>query len=157
MRIDTRVPAAVRAAFVLWLVAVGAGVFETVLVVASGKAGGGAAVGVAVRTAVFVAAVLVAFQMRAGRRWARWVLAVGLGVLGTLSLVVDPVRWLLDGNSLTDLVSGASAVDLAFGISRGVHVAAVLAACVLMFVPSAHAYFRDRVGVAERFTPRRPA
>ena len=68
-------------------------------------------------------------------------------MLGTLSLVVDPVRWLLDGNSLPSLVAGASAVDLTFGISRGVHVAAVLAGCALMFVPAANRYFRARVSV----------
>lgn len=142
----------------MWLVAVGAGVFETILVVGSGQAGDGAAVGVVVRTAVFVAAILVAFQMRAGRRWARWALTIGLGLLGTLSLVVDPVRWLLDGNSLGDLLAGASAVDLTFGISRGIHVAAVLAGCVLMFVPAANAFFRDRVAVAVSAAgPRRPA
>ncbi|GIF71290.1 hypothetical protein [Asanoa siamensis] len=140
----TNTPAAVRAAFVTWLVAVGAGAFETVLVVASGEAGDGAAVGVAVRLTVFVAAVLVALRMRAGRRWARLALTVGLGVLGTLSLVLGPIGWLLDGNSLPDLVSSASALDLTFGASRVVHVCAVLAGCVLMFVPSANAWFRSR-------------
>ncbi|GAA1876228.1 hypothetical protein [Asanoa iriomotensis] len=144
MRIDTQVPAVVRAAFVLWLVAVGAGIFETILVVASGEAGDGAAAGVAVRSAVFAAAILVAFRMLAGRRWARLTLTLGLGVLGTLSLVVDPVLWLVDGNSLGTLLANASAVDLTFGVSRGIHVAAVLSACALMFAPSANAYFRSR-------------
>jgi hypothetical protein len=148
MRTDTRAPAAVRAAFVMWLVAVGAGVFETVLVVASGQAGGGAAVGVTVRVAVFVAAVLVAVRMRAGRRWARLTLAVGLGVLGTLSLAVDPLLWLLDGNSLSGVLAESGAIDLAFGASRVLHVVAVLAGCVLMFVPSANRYFRRPVAAS---------
>jgi hypothetical protein len=145
MRTDTRAPAAVGAAFVMWLVAVGAGIFETVLVVASGQAGDGAAVGLTARTAVFLAAVLVALRMRAGRQWARLTLAVGLGVLGTLSLVVDPLRWLLDGNSLSHVLAESGPVDLAFGTSRVVHVVAVLSGCVLMFVPAANRYFRRRV------------
>ncbi|GIF50711.1 hypothetical protein DFJ67_1877 [Asanoa ferruginea] len=145
MRTDTRAPAAVGAAFVMWLVAVGAGVFETILVVASGEAGGGAAVGVTVRVAVFLAAILVALRMRAGRRWARLTLAVGLGVLGTLSLVVDPLLWLLDGNSLSAVLAESGPADLAFGTSRVLHVAAVLTACVLMFLPSSNRYFRRPV------------
>ncbi|MEV4535269.1 hypothetical protein AB0J82_15700 [Asanoa sp. NPDC049518] len=134
----TLTPAAVRAAFVMWLLAVAAGAFETILAVANGEAGSAAVVGVTIRAAVFVAALLVAFQMRSGKRWARLVLTIGLGFFGTLSLVVDPVLWLLDGNSLSDALANVSA----FGISRAVHVAAVLAGCVLMFVSSANAYFR---------------
>jgi hypothetical protein len=126
----------------MWLVAVGAGVFETILVVATDRAGGDAAAGVTIRTAVFIAAIVVALRMFAGRRWARLTLAIGLGVLGTLSLVVDPLLWLAQGNSVTHLIRYAEPADLAFGGSRIVHVAAVLTGCVLMFVPSANAYFR---------------
>jgi hypothetical protein len=43
--------------------------------------------------------VLLALRLREGRNWARLTLAVGLGIFGTLSLVVEPVRWLLDGGS----------------------------------------------------------
>ncbi|MFB9236499.1 hypothetical protein ACFFWC_13210 [Plantactinospora siamensis] len=143
MRSDMGIPGTVRAAFIVWLVAVAAGVFETVLVVGSGRAGDGAGAGVAVRAAIFVAATLVALKMRTGRRWARLTLAVGLGVLGTLSLIVGPLLWLIHGHSLTPLLAHATALDLTFGSSRVVHVAAVLAGCVLMFVPSANAYFRD--------------
>ncbi len=129
-----------------WLVAIAAGVFETIVVVASGQAGNGAAVGVTVRTVVFVAAAWVDRQMMAGRRWARLTLAIGLGVLGTLSLVVDPAIWLVHGNSLTRLLAHAGTADVMFGSSRVVHVTAVLTACALMFTPSANGYFRRRVG-----------
>jgi hypothetical protein len=150
MRIDSRVPAAVRAASTAWLVAIGAGVFETILVVATGRAGDGAAVGVTVRGVVFAAAVVVTARMYAGRRWARAALAVGLGVLGTLSLVVDPILWLAHGNSLTRVLAHAGVTDLVFGGSRAVHVAAVLAGCLLMFLPSANAYFRSARPAARR-------
>ena len=149
MQTAEQVPVAVRKARAVWLVAIGAGVFETVLMVASGRAAEGAVIGVVVRAVVFAAAVLVVLRMFSGRRWARWVLTGTLGFLGTLSLTVDPLRWLAEGNSINELLRGSGAVDLLFGGSRVVHVAAVLYGCVLMFVPSANAYFRTR--------PRRPA
>jgi len=144
---DNRPPGAVRAAFRSWLVAVGAGAFETVLVVASGDAGGGAVAGVALRGAVFAGATFMAVRMRAGRPWARWGLTGLLGVLGTLSLVAAPALWLLRGNALSTAVADAAPVELVFAGSRVVHVAAVLTACVLMFRPAANAWFRPPGGV----------
>ena len=128
----------------MWLVAIGEGVLETVLMVAGGRVVGDAVLGVAVRAGVFTAAVLVVWKMFSGRRWARWVLAGTLGVLGTLSLTVDPVLWLAEGNSIDELIRSSGTIDLLFGGSRMIHVAAVLGGCVLMFVPSANAYFRTR-------------
>ncbi|GIH04021.1 hypothetical protein Rhe02_20880 [Rhizocola hellebori] len=142
MRSNSKAPAAVRKAFAAWLVAIGAGVFETILVVVSGRAGDGAAAGVAVRAVVFAAAVVVALRMLSGSRWARLTLTIALGIGGTLSLTVSPILWLAHGNSLAHLMAQATATDMAFGASRVVHIAAVLTGCVLMFVPSANEYFR---------------
>jgi hypothetical protein len=140
-----RTPTAVRAAFGMWLVAVGAGAFETVVVVASGDAGagGGVVAGVAVRCAVYAAAVLTAVRMRAGRRWARVALALVLGIVGTLSLVMQPVGWLLDGNSFSAQLSSADTAWWLEAASRTVHIAAVWCGVILMFVPSANRYFQD--------------
>ncbi|MCX5375030.1 hypothetical protein [Streptomyces sp. NBC_00091] len=140
-------PATVRTAHTLWLTAVAAGAFETVLAVGrmafegTGSAGEIGA-GLAVRLTVFTLAVLCARRMRAGAGWARVTLAVGLGVLGTASMVVQPLGYLVDGGSLADAVSGAGALDWVFGASRVVHVAAVLTAVALMFRPASNAYFR---------------
>ncbi len=136
-------PAEVRASWALWLTAVAAGAFETALMTARDP-GDGAGIGLAVRLTVFTVAVLTAFRMRSGARWARIALAVGLGVLGTASLVVEPLGYLLDGGSLPAALSGADALDLVFGASRTVHLAAVLTAVALMFRPAANAYFRGR-------------
>ncbi|MFD3694594.1 hypothetical protein ACFWUZ_00260 [Streptomyces sp. NPDC058646] len=140
-------PAAVRTAFVLWLTAVAAGAFETALMLgrlaADGEAtAGGIAPGLAVRLTVFTVAVLVAVRMRDGAGWARLVLAVGLGVFGTASLVAEPLGYLLDGGSVPAALTGADALDAVFGASRVLHLAAVLTAVVLMFRPAANAYFR---------------
>ncbi|MFJ6370865.1 hypothetical protein ACIQK5_22145 [Streptomyces virginiae] len=134
-------PAAVRAAFALWVTAVAAGAFETALMVGRDPAEGFGA-GLAVRLVVFTAAVLVAVRMRGGAGWARIALAIGLGVLGTASLVVEPLGYLLDGGSLADALSRADALERVFVGSRTVHLAAVLTAVVLMFRPAANAYFR---------------
>ncbi|AZM91952.1 hypothetical protein [Streptomyces sp. W1SF4] len=98
--------------------------------------------GLAVRLTVFTLAVLCARRMRGGARWARVTLALGLGVLGTASMVVQPLGYLADGGSVADALARAGALDLVFGASRGVHVAAVLVAVALMFRPAANAYFR---------------
>ena len=140
-------PKQLQASFRLWLVAVAAGVFETVLVVVdatSGEVGSAAevAVGVAVRLLVFAGAVYLAAQLRQGRNWARVALAVLLGGLGTLSLVIGPVIWLAEGGSLAEAVAAADLGSVLFAASRVVHLGAVVAALLLMFHPAANAYFR---------------
>ncbi|OEV27080.1 hypothetical protein AN219_23685 [Streptomyces nanshensis] len=141
-------PPAVRAAFTLWATAVAAGVFETALAV-GGSVGGGVgstaeiAGGLAVRGAVFTAAILVALRMRRGHGWARIALTLGLGVVGMASMVVEPVHALAQGSStIGEELAQAGAMDLAFGAGRVLHVAAVLSAVVLMFLPAANGYFR---------------
>lgn len=142
-------PPPVDAAFALWITAVVAGFFETVLMAGrmlsdDEASAGEMAGGLLLRMAVFSAAVLVAVQLRRGRNWARLTLAVGLGVFGTLSLVIEPLRWLADGHSLGDAFRDLGAVDVLFGASRVLHLSAVLAAMVLMFRPTANAWFRAR-------------
>jgi hypothetical protein len=143
-------PAPVRVACGLWVVAVAAGALETKLAIGRMLSGpsfsvtsaGEIAAGLAVRIPVFVAALYAAWYMRCGRGWARLALTLGLGVLGTASLVVQPIQTLLQRHSIGWELSHARALDLAFGLSRVVHVSAVLAAVVLMFLPAANAYFR---------------
>ncbi|MGW7074300.1 hypothetical protein [Streptomyces sp. NPDC054866] len=146
---EASAPPHVRAAFALWITAVVAGFFETVLVVGGLLSGGDTSAGevaggVLLRMTVFSAAVLVAVQLRRGRNWARLTLAVGLGVLGTLSLVSEPLRWLAGGHTLGDAFRDLKAVDVLFGASRVLHLSAVLGAMVLMFRPTANAWFRAR-------------
>jgi hypothetical protein len=90
------IPKQLQASYLLWLLAVAAGLFETALVVVDatdGDVGSAAevAVGVAVRLPVFTGAVYLAARLRQGRNWARVALAVLLGGIGTLSLVIGPV------------------------------------------------------------------
>ncbi|MCG5215604.1 hypothetical protein [Streptosporangium sp. KLBMP 9127] len=144
---STAVPASVRTASLLWFTAVGAGAFEATLAAVGMLAGGAAsfadlAGGLGLRLAVFAVAIYLAMRLRQGRNWARIALALSLGIFGTLSLVIEPVQWLMDGNSIGEFFANADAMTLTFTVSRVVHLAAVLGAMVLMFGPAANAYFR---------------
>ena len=149
------IPTQLQASYLLWLLAVAAGVFETALVVVDATDGevGSAnqvAVGVAVRLLVFTGLVYLAAQLRQGRNWARVALAVLYGGIGTLSLVIGPVTWLAEGGSLADAVTAADLGSVLFAASRVVHLGAVIAALILMFHPAANAYLRATTRAAVR-------
>jgi hypothetical protein len=155
-------PKEVRASFLLWLTAVAAGVLETIIRVidalamgaASGSGGEADLTGtisnVVIRVIVYALVVYLITQMRLGKNWARLTLAVLLGVIGTLSLVIDPISWLAAGNSLGEVFTEADLLFVLIAPIRAVHLAAVIAALVFMFLP-ANNYFR-----AARFATRRP-
>jgi hypothetical protein len=139
-----RGPLVVRRAFWLWVLAVVAGAVETVFVVGSGDAGSGGevVVGVLVRCLAYGVVLGLAMLMLRGKRWARIVLALGVGILGTLSLVMEPIEWVLDGNSVSGLLERADFAWWGTAVSRAVHVIAVWGGVVLMFMPAANRYFR---------------
>lgn len=138
-------PPTVRAATASWAAAVGAGVVETigtVAVLAASPSEDVAPAEIGMRAVIYTVVLLVMSQFWRGRRWARTALALGLGVVGMLSLVADPIGWLIEGHSLGDALSSAD-LSLALLIAiRTLHVAAVVVACVLMFRPAANRYFR---------------
>ena len=142
------VPREVQASFLLWLTAVAAGVVETIirvidsLAVGPGSGGEADVTGVAIRVIVYTVVVYIIAQMRLGKRWARLSLAVLLGGIGTLSLVIDPILWLAGGNSLREVFTQADLLFYLVAPIRIVHLAAVIAALVFMFLPAANDYFR---------------
>jgi hypothetical protein len=146
------VPKEVQASFLLWLTAVAAGVLEMIiriidaLLIASGSGGEAdliaAISGVVIRVIVYTLVVYIITRMRLGKRWARLTLAVLLGVFGILSLVIDPISWLAEGNSLSEVFTEANLLFFLIAPIRAVHLAAVIAALVLMFLPAANTYFR---------------
>jgi hypothetical protein len=142
------VPREVQASFLLWLTAVAAGVVETIvrvidsLTVGSSSGGEADVTGVAIRVIVYTVAVYIIAQMRLGKRWARLTLAVLLGVIGTLSLVIDPISWLAGGNALREVFTEADLLFFIIAPIRAVHLVAVGTALVFMFLPAANTYFR---------------
>ena len=144
-----RLPMQLRASFWLWLIALAAGLFETTLVVidaTTGEVGSAAevAVGVGIRLLAFTGLAYLAAQLRQGRNWARIALAVLYAGFGALSLVIGPASWLAEGGSLADAVKAADLGSVLFAASRLVHLAAIIAAMILMFQPAANAYIRER-------------
>src|SRR5215207_3803438 len=139
-------PGEVRASFLMWLTAVAAGVLETIIRViyslSVGSWGEADVTGVIIRVIVYTIAVYIIAQMRLGKRWARIALAVLLGGIGTLSLVIDPISWLAGGNSLREVFTQADLLFILIAPIRTVHLAAVIAAVVYMFLPAANNYFR---------------
>ncbi|TYB58846.1 hypothetical protein FXF51_35540 [Nonomuraea sp. PA05] len=146
MRTETA-PPVVHTAVMLWLSAVAFGAFEAVLMVGRLLYEGTPVLGLlpqaGFRLAVFAGAVFLALKLKDGANWARWTLAGTLGVLGTLSLVLGPIEWLIAGGSITEAMAGADAMAWVFAASRILHVLAVLGAVTLMFQPRANAYFRS--------------
>jgi hypothetical protein len=148
------VPKVVQASFLLWLTAVAAGVLETIIRIIDASAMGwisgsggetdvtGVISGVVIRVIIYTLVVYIITRMRLGKSWARLTLAVLLGGIGTLSLVIDPISWLAGGNSLSEVFTQADLLFFLIAPIRIVHLAAVIAALVLMFLPSANTYFR---------------
>jgi hypothetical protein len=139
-------PGEVRASFLLWLAAVAAGVLETIIRVIDSLIAGGwgeaDVTGVIIRVIVYTVAVYIIAQMRLGKSWARIALAVLLGGIGTISLVIDPISWVAAGNSLREVFRQADLLFFIIAPIRAVHLAAVIAALVIMFLPAANDYFR---------------
>jgi hypothetical protein len=131
------VPTEVRAAFLLWMGALAAGAIEIAIHDVE-------IAGLAMRLSIYAVVAAIALRMRAGRNWARLTLAIGLGIFGTLSLVIEPITWLLDGNSLIDAVGRTDLTGALVATSRILHVLCVWVAVPFMFRPRANTYFKRR-------------
>lgn len=139
-------PLAVRVSFMFWLGAIGAALLEMAGAVYGALVDGDMpvtvlALNLVVRLAIFAAATTVMIQMRRGRRWARVVLTVALGVFGTASLVYGPIGWLLAGHSVPALLASTDAGFWYVAVARVLHLAGVACGMIAMFVPAANRYF----------------
>jgi hypothetical protein len=137
-------PLAARAATGAWLLAVGAGVAESVLGLGLAIGDGAPVLGlvaqVALRTILYGALfVVIDRYFRHGVPWSRWLLALVLGTVGMATLVIEPISWLTN-HHLTDLsLTPLFAVE---ALLRTVHVLALVAACGLTFHPDTTRWFR---------------
>jgi len=128
----------------MWLLAVGAGVAESVagaiVAVGDGISMSALAAQLAVRTLVYGGLfVTIDRYFRRGVPWSRYLLAGLLGTVGLVSLVYEPVTWLAR-NDLTHL--DWSAAFLISAALRTVHLSALLAALILSFHPDTNRWFR---------------
>jgi len=151
----SRPPAAARGATALWAVAVGSGIVETLLVVVplatAGEMETGLWVDLGLRMFVYGVATLLVVAYRRRRRGARAGLTVLLSGVGLASMVVPAVAALAGGADLVDAVGSGGTLAPAFAAVRVVHVAAVVAATVAMYLPGASSWYRrEPVSVASR-------
>ena len=133
-------PAAVQLSVVLWLAAIGAGAAEALvhLLLPQPPTLGQ----LAARFGIYAVLTVLVLALRTGRNSVRWTLAVLLGGFGTVSLVIEPVTWLLAGGSPGLFLVTADAPALVAAVLRIAHLVAVFSALVLMFRPAANAWFR---------------
>ncbi|MEU4316785.1 hypothetical protein [Nocardia sp. NPDC024068] len=131
-------------AFVALLAAVGFGVAETAIRSAEVLLGE-SDVTVAsmttvwlLRAAIYGLVTVAAWRMLRGGRWARLALTGGIGVIGLVSLVIEPLSALAaDGIDLSAVTWAAVLV----AIIRIGHILAVLIAVPAMYTPAARAWF----------------
>lgn len=137
----SRAPVSVRLSVAGWLTAIAAGAAEALVrATLPGPPTSGQLAG---RCAIYAILAAVVLALLTGRDVIRWFVAVLLGGIGTVSLVVEPLRWLADGGSPASFLTAAAPSTLVMAGLRLAHLIAVLTALVLMFRPSAHAFFRS--------------
>lgn len=145
--VQAAMPAPVRASRNLWwlaiataLVELGANLSEGGGPLSSMLAGRGPEL--AVRFTAYLLLFGLSMAMAAGRSWARIALLLIFGVVGTLSLVMEPIGWLVAGGDAVGYLQGADARGWIVIVSRVAHLACVILAVMLMFGPAANGYFR---------------
>ncbi|MEY9259171.1 hypothetical protein ABH903_002203 [Brevibacterium epidermidis] len=84
------------------------------------------------RLAVYAVVALFIVQFARGREWARLFLIVGLGVVGTASLLVEPVMWLFDGADFAAYFGALDGPGAVILVSRLVHLVAVVVGVAAM-------------------------
>lgn len=135
-------PAAVQMSVVLWLAAIGAGAAEALVHLLLPEPPTLAQL--AGRFGIYAVLTVLVLALRTGRDAVRWTVAVLLGGFGTLSLVIEPISWLVAGGSPGLFLVTAEAPALVAATLRIAHLVAVFSALVLMFRPAANAWFRAR-------------
>jgi hypothetical protein len=140
-------PLTARWATSLWLVAVGAGVAETVVQVIQAH-GDGASMSslvgqIAVRAVIYGALfVVIDRYFRRGVRWSRYLLAGLLGTVGVASLVSEPIGWMIQNGDFTTI--NWSATFATIGVLRWIHLTAVLTALALTLHPQTAGWFNAK-------------
>jgi hypothetical protein len=136
----TTVPLPVRFAVIGWLTAIAAGAAEALVRLALPEPPTAADLGV--RFTVYAVLVGLVLGLRTGRNVVRWTVVLLLGVIGMLSLVIEPAAWLLAGGTPAAFRTAADAGTWLIVVLRTLHIGAVLLSLVAMFRPGANAFFR---------------
>jgi hypothetical protein len=136
----TAAPEPVHLAVWLWLGAVAAGAGEALVRLLLPEPPTLGQLGI--RFAIYTGLAALVLALYTGRNNVRWAVAALLGGIGTLSLVVEPVSWLVAGGDPVAFLTTADVPTVLIALLRVLHVAAVLTALALMFRPASTAFFR---------------
>ncbi|KHS51693.1 hypothetical protein [Brevibacterium linens] len=107
---------------------------------------------IAIRLLIYAAVLVAIASFARGRNWARLVLLLGLGVVGMLSLLIDPVIWMLTDPDLGALLAAMDAQLAVITGSRAAHITAVAVAVVAMTLPGTRRYCSKAANVPKRFS-----
>lgn len=139
---STTRPRAVNVAFGGLVTALAAGVAEGLLRAArGGDEFGATAAGLLPRLAIYLAVAGVALYMLNGSRVARALLTVGIGAVGLVSLIIEPLAVVLSTDDYPTLFDGMSPSSTVLAGCRTVHILAVVIAIPAMYTPAAHRWF----------------
>jgi hypothetical protein len=135
-------PAELRWSITAWLAAVAFGVAEAVvrLVLPDPPT----ADELVARSVIYALVVVLVLALASGRPAVRVAVAVLIGGVGTLSLIMEPVGWLVAGGSPMAFLAAADGATLVVVGLRAAHVVAVLVGLVAMFHPNVNSYMRRR-------------
>ena len=135
-------PTELRWSITAWLAAVGFGVAEAVvrLVLPDPPT----ADELVARSVIYALVVVLVLALASGRPAVRIAVAVLIGGVGTLSLIMEPVGWLVVGGSPMAFLGAADGPTLVVVGLRAAHVVAVLVGLVTMFHPNVNSYMRRR-------------
>ncbi|MFD5176141.1 hypothetical protein ACFWM1_10050 [Nocardia sp. NPDC058379] len=138
-------PRAVNVAFGGLVTALAAGAAEGLLrAVRGGGEFAATASGLLPRLAIYLVVAAVGMYMVNGSRVARALLTVGIGVVGLLSLIIEPLAVLLSTDDFGALFTGLAPSSAVLAGCRAVHILAVVVAIAAMYTPAAHRWFTQR-------------
>lgn len=125
-------PRAVRIAVWALLFALSAGVIEMAAQLWPLDRLNDSAGAVTIRLGIYAFVLICIIFFARGRGWARLLLLVGIGVVGTLSLIIDPLLWLFAGPDFGAFFAALDGQLTAIVASRIAHIVAVMVAVTAM-------------------------
>lgn len=149
---DDGPPRAVRVAVGALLTALATGIVETIAQLWPLDALGDSLSAITIRLLIYTAVLVAVVSFARGRNGAQLALLLGLGVVGMLSLLIDPVIWILTDPDLGAFLAAMDARLAVITGSRVAHIAAVIVAVVAMTRPSTRRYCSQAVNAPRRFT-----
>lgn len=140
-------PRSVARSFYLWMGAILAAIVELGVSLAIMLGDAIAAVEerlaeVSVRGVAYAALIALALAMRGGSNLARHLLALVFGLFGAISLVIEPISWLVKGGDIYAFVADAGVPMWVMVLSRIAHLICVVVGTALMYRPADRSYFR---------------